>query len=186
MTTYYSALYGDGGGDPLTEADPQFRFDEADMGGVLRYKRASVTINTNYLTNENIRMLSLHSSDRIVDVLVSNSGVDVNNNRLLLRYAVQDEFAQSESNVTGNAWTGFDLDNDNTKVNQFAAGLVDEDDRGKALWELIEEDLPGTFTEDPKAAIDFIMAIVVGFVGFISGEIILEVYYVQAAGGTNT
>ena len=157
MTTFYSELFGESADDPQTEADPGFVVDLGDFGGIIRYKRAFFCVPNGYEENSNIRMLTLHSSDRIIAHYVSSSGF-VSDDSIAWKYASSLAFDRDGS-IYGTAWTGLSILTAQEKKDVFQQGDLENDDRGKPLWEHIEEEYGGVFTEDPRMPIDLILDI---------------------------
>ena len=76
--------------------------------------------------------------------------------------------------------TSFDLTATTARVDQFDGNVLEDEDRGKRLWEMANEG-DGTYTVDPFEVWDIVITISALTAGnAVSAEILLEAFYTSA------
>jgi len=198
MTTYYSSLFGPETGEPLLAWDPDFKREMGESGGIIRYKRAYINLvtedrpaggepaPTGYNQSEFIRTVSFHSSDRIIDVFLSTQGQA--NGNLTMSAQLQNDFISGGTSTRLGSFyfTNAGMTSESRKTSLFfQGGTLGADDRGKPLWDHMNQHGLTTYSEDPKVAVDIITDVSFTPTNNATGEFVIEFYYIQAEGGTN-
>lgn len=146
----------------------------------VRYKRATVTTTTATAAADVMRFFTLKSSDRVVELLLSHTA-DASTSatgNAGVHATIADEGAVYDINL----WCAVgtvpmsDITAAIARVDLYTLGALELEDRGKALWENIEEGETQSWTVDPLLEFDITIT-VAAETGIVATEYVLECYY---------
>jgi len=175
MSVWYSDHYGADGTSDNSIASPPNVVSVGVKHGRIRYARATLT--GLCLDTEVMRYLTLKSSDRILEIMISSDG---GSTAAAANYGVYkagnahdgavldaDLFASAQALSTAIART--DIFNE--------SAVLQHEDRGKQLWELVVVGAdPDSYTADPQILMDICGVVSTTFTDAVSITT-LEVYY---------
>ncbi len=151
--------------------------------GEYHYKRATVTPGAGVTDDEKLFFFTLKSSDRLQHLWLSTAA------------GLTGTTMTSDMGVyRGEGGALYDLDlfcaagtspcDDLTvaiaRVDLFILGALEVEDRGKQMWELVEEGATQSWTEDPGEVFDIILTMNTETSVTAATELILEAQYVSA------
>jgi len=174
VATYFSDHFSTGANQ--TAVDRAKRPPGGVGGGVLMYKRASA-IPTDTADGDIIRMITMLSSDRIIQIFYSSTAGGAGTVDIGLYAAgdnhdgavIDDDVFASAIAVTAAV----------ARTDEFIeAATLEDQDRGKQLWQLVDEGA-GTYTTDPFEQWDICFTLDTGTTT-ASAEFTLEVLYTTA------
>ena len=186
LSEHYAAVVS-AGVSPAVIDDPLQKLAAGQSHSKLHYKRGSVFVVGATAAGAVLRFFPLKSSDRIIELVISHT-VDASTTvtaNIGLYDSIQDG--------SGGALIDLDLFNDvgdvpmaditivmrRLDVFASAASVLDNEDRGKMLWELADEGA-ASHSKDPIKSWDICMTILAE-TGIVASEYVLECIY---AGGS--
>jgi len=147
----------------------------------MRRSHATIGQGSDAAIGDQLRMLTLKSSDRLYSLLFSsNAGSTAADADLgiYLRGSAHDGALPAAACVDAFSTTAEATDTEHLRVEVFAGGdYAFDDDMGKQLWELVNVTASSTYTEDP--GIDFDITFTVTTAATVATSILqLEAFYV--------
>ena len=145
----------------------------------LRRSHAKCTVGTVAGASDEIRMLTLKSSDRLHSLLWSTDGGSTNGTADLGWYksgAAHNGALPSTNSVDAFSTTAFDIKTAAGRTEAFELGDLDTEDIGKQVWELINVSDASTYTVDPGGTFDITWTVVEA-VSVAVVTVQLEAYY---------
>lgn len=145
----------------------------------MRYKQARFTGGTVVGASDQIRMLQMHSSDRIHEFFFSSDGgttagaVDIG---LYETGLVHDGALPSTNSVDMWSTTAVTITTVVARVTRFALGDVASLERGIQLWEMVNLSDAATYTVDPLISYDLTMTTTIAWTASVA-TILFEVHY---------
>jgi len=159
--------------------DNSVKIDQGRGGSDLQIKRARFNVGTAALIGDEIRLMTLMSSNRIYEVLVSSDGGATAGIADLGVYFTGANHDGTVLDVDLFA-TALVLDAAITRVDQFKESTTLNDrDRGKYLWELVNIGVPSTFPKDPAQSMDLVFTVTTSFTVAVT-DVVVEVRYTAA------
>jgi hypothetical protein len=144
----------------------------AGLGGArLRYKKAKVTVGTVAGIGDQIRMMTMKSNDRIIDILFGTDGLCTNGTADLgwyLRGLQHNGALPSTNSVDAFSTSALAIKTATvaatgglgTRNSIFESGDYDTEDIGKMVWELINVSDAATYASDPGGEFDLTFTVV--------------------------
>lgn len=184
MTTYYSDHFTSGG-LAADSYDSQIRVSAGIGAARLRYKRGRITTHAStFTTTDTARMLTMHSSDRLIELLISTDGTASTGTVDVGVYLSGDNhdgasIGTATVNLFANALALTTLANRTAILgNEDGSGSIpastEECPHGTTMWELVNMG-DGSYTVDPM--IDFDITILPTIIFDAATIITLEAYY---------
>jgi hypothetical protein len=176
-----SGTVGNGEGALAEELalDTQHKVSAGLGGARLRYKKAKITVGTVAGVGDEIRMLTMKSSDRIHSILLSSDGGSTAGDADLGWYnrgLAHDGAVASTNSVDALSTTAIATDTAADRSEMFENGDYSTEDLGKMLWELINVSDAATYAADPGGEFDLTFTVTVAFTVAVS-TLQLEVFY---------
>ena len=156
-----------------SQDDPPFFIEPGLRHGTVRHSHALIDISgTTLATTEQLRMLSMKSSDRLIEAYLTNThtGTALTFDVGLYEIGANHDGADKDKNLIATITDGTVA----TRTALFADILSDLD-RGKTLWELLGE------SEDPQVLYDVVLTAVT-VTGVTEGSSLLEVEFLHGGG----
>jgi hypothetical protein len=159
MADIYSGHYTATSGD-TSISDPGTAIAGGLSHAKIRYKNALVPTTTSLAATDVIRFFPLKSGDRILELLLSHpsNGSTALTGGLGVYDQVENGGAAIENDIFGG---GSDFTLSSARADRFSLTALEDEDRGKPLWQLsLEGTPPITYTEDPRETWDVGIVIV--------------------------
>lgn len=165
--------------------DPRIKAAPGIDHSTLRYKRGTVTVAAGVTDDEQARFFSMKSSDRLIQLFFSTPSLTGTTMTADCGVYATDEGALIDLDTFCAAATAplDDLTVAVVRTDLYILAALEDEDRGKPLWEVVEEALgsPGTYTEDPHENWDLVVTMNTETAVTVGAELILEAVY--TAGG---
>ena len=184
MTNFYSDLYSSQ--SPATEPEIGFRPEVSVYGGRIFYRRAKISVDGSVWDSSAIwRFMTFQSTDRLLELYLSWENMTGG----LLSLGLSESREVAEGNIRLNGVTSSALVVDRTDlaspsssygVDRFADADLEDDDRGKRLYEHANEVSGGSnYASDPYDTFDIAGIITTSGTKPTAGVIVVEADYVQ-------
>lgn len=178
MADYYSEHYTETVGGTAVQ-DPRPKTAPGISHSPLRYKRGSVTPAAGVTDDEICRFFTLKSSDRLIHLYLSTLSLTGTTMTADGGVYLADGGALVDLDLFCAAATSplDDLTVAVVRVDLFALGLLENEDRGKQLWELINDAGAVTYAQDPNLTYDIAITMNTETAVTAASELILEAVY---------
>lgn len=178
LSDHYTATVGG-----ATIDDPRLKVPAGIDHAAVRYKRATVTAAAGVTDDEQMRFFPMKSSDRIFNLFLQTPSLTGTNMTSDCGIYQTDLGALIDLSLFGSAADVplDDLQDAIPRTDLFSVGLLEDEDRGKRLWELALEGA-GTDTEDPNETWDIVITINTETAITVGAEFVMEVLYTAGAG----
>lgn len=150
------------------------------LGSPIRYKKMRLVSGGTTAVDDVLRFGTFRSSDRIIELLWSNPGTaSAGAGGVGLHKA---GLAHDGALIDVNLFEHLkNISNGSNRNDIFDANMLEDEDRGKPLWELAEEGLgnPGTYLKDPLEFWDLTITLTTALTDLVEHEMVLEAYFVS-------
>lgn len=186
MANYFSDHYSTTVGATAVD-DPPIKADPGISHAAVRYKRATVTVAAGVTDDEQCRFFPLKSTDRLHALYLSTpslTGTTMTADMGVYR-TVEDGSALVDLDLFCAAATSplDDLTVAIARVDLFALGALEDEDRGKMLYQLVDEGLATTvYDNDPHYNFDLVLTMNTETAVTVGAEFVLEAFYTAGAG----
>ncbi len=186
MANYYSDHFSTTVGATSVD-DPPIKAPPGISHSALRYKRGSVTVAAGVTDDEQCHFFPLKSTDRLIHLYLSTpslTGTTMTADLGVYR-TPEDGGALVDLDLFCAAATSpcDDLTVAIARVDCFALGALEDEDRGKMLYQLVDEGLATTaYDNDPKYNFSIVLTMNTETSVTAGAEIVLEAVYTAGAG----
>ena len=177
MANYFSEHYTTTVGGTSID-DPRIKVAPGISHSLVRYKRGSVTVAAGVTDDEQCRFFSLKSADRLYQLFLSTPSLTGTTMTSDAGLYLKDLGALIDLDLFCAAGTSpcDDLTVAVARVDLFALGVLEDEDRGKQLWQLADEG-GGTFTVDPNEEWDIVLTMNTETAVTVGAEFVMEAFY---------
>lgn len=163
--------------------DPRLKVEPGVGHARLYYKRATLSVTTATSAADVLRFFSLKSGDRIMELLLSHTAdasTAVTGNAGAHR-TFEDGGAVLDLNLFCAVGTApmSDLTAAISRTDLLTLAALELEDRGKPLWEQVEEGATQGWTSDPQIDIDITVTIAAE-TAIVASEYVMECYYTSS------
>lgn len=162
-----------------TVDDPRFKVDPGISHSKIYYKRATVTAPAAITTADVLRFFSLKTNDRPLELLLSSIAFTGTGQPADCGVYQAGGGAVVDVDLFGNEAAPLDdLSVAVVRADLFILGALEQEDRGKMLFQLADEGLASTlYDEDPHEEWDICLTMGTESAITAGGELIMECYY---------
>lgn len=176
MARYYSDQYNSTVSQTAVE-DPRPFVARGLSHSSLKYKRASVTAPAGITTGDILQFFTLKSSDRLLNLYVTTPSFTGTG-----QPADFGLYAEEGGVLDVDLFAGEDAPLDDltvaiARVDCLTLAALENEDRGKQLWEMLEEGATQSYTDDPAVNYDVAMTMGTESTVTAGAEIVVEAIY---------
>jgi len=181
MADYYSDHFTTTVGG-TSQDDPRIKAGPGLDHATLRYKRATATVAAGVTDDEQVRFMQMKSSDRLIHLYLSTPSLTGTTMTSDMGLYATDGGAVIDLDLFCAAATSpcDDLTVAIARVDLFALAVLEDEDRGKHLWQLADEG-GGSYSADPVELWDLVLTMNTETAVTVGAEFVLEAVY--TAGG---
>lgn len=187
MPTLFSNHYNTSGsvsngiglvGEELPLASPHVKIGAGWSHARVRRSHARISMGTVFASGDEMRMLTIKSSDRIYSIQVSSDGAGTDGEADLGLYlsGSAHDGALPTANAVGLFGDALKLDDALDRVEEIEAGDLDFEDLGMQAWEMINVATASTYSQDPIVNYDLTFTGTTTATGGVT-IVNIEVYY---------